>query len=64
MSNENETMELETMEQPEEVCEVTTEEVEKKIDEEKDVEGLVITIVAGKATAAAYKKISTVKDAK
>ena len=40
------------------------EEVEKKIDEEKDVEGLVITIVAGKATAAAYKKISTVKDEK
>ena len=66
MSNENETMELETMEQPEEVCEVTTEEVET---ESKSNTGLVAIAIGGAlATAglvyAGIKKLKKAKDDK
>lgn len=66
MSNENETMELETMEQPEEVCEVTTEEVET---ESKSSAGLVAIAIGGAlATAglvyAGVKKLKKAKDDK
>lgn len=36
----------------------TKEDLQKKIEEESDVEGIVITFVAGNATAAVYKKIT------
>lgn len=66
MSNEMETMELETMEQPEEVCEVTTEEVET---ESKSSAGLVAIAIGGAlATAglvyAGVKKLKKAKDDK
>lgn len=35
------------------------DDIRAKIDDGKDVEGIIITILANKATAAEYRKIST-----
>ena len=63
MSNEMETMELETMEQPEEVCEVTTEEVET---ESKGNSGLVAIAIGGALAVAglAYAGVKKLKNTK
>ena len=37
----------------------SVDDIKKKIDEGKDVEGIIITIALGKATAADYRKITT-----
>lgn len=36
----------------------TEEDLKKKLEEEDNVEGIIVTILAGKATAAAYRKIN------